>query len=132
MSADSEKGLLGRARQGDAAAFGDIVERYQSIAYSVALQIIGEPAAAQDAVQNAFISAFGALGRLRSEDAFPRWLRSIVRNEALAARKERIRSAPLEAAGRTAPLSIGVRRSSVRCLRDRNRFRAVSRSSPWE
>ena len=55
-----------------------------------------DPAAAQDIAQETFLSAFAALKALRSEQVFPSWLRKIARNTALAWRRERDRSVPLE------------------------------------
>ncbi|MGB3399622.1 MAG: sigma-70 family RNA polymerase sigma factor [Candidatus Deferrimicrobiaceae bacterium] len=83
-----EKELLRRARKGDTAAFGEIVRRYQSLVYSSALQVVRDPAAAQDVAQESFIAAYLSLKNLRSVDAFPAWLRKISRNMALAWRKE--------------------------------------------
>lgn len=94
-----EKFLLRKAMQGDTAAFGEIIKRYQSAVYAVALQILADPVAAQDITQETFVSVFKALKDLRSEDSFPSWLHSIARNRALSWRKERKRVAPLEEAG---------------------------------
>jgi RNA polymerase sigma factor (sigma-70 family) len=94
-----EKELLRKSAQGDAASFGEIVRRYQHIVYATALQIVKDPAAAQDVAQETFISAFAALKDLRSLEAFPPWLRKIARNKALAWRKEQDRLSPLEEAG---------------------------------
>lgn len=94
-----EKGLLEKSARGDASSFGEIVTRYQHLVYATALQIVKDPAAAQDVAQETFISAFAALKDLRSPDKFPPWLRRIARNKALAWRKEQDRLAPLEDAG---------------------------------
>ena len=94
-----EKDLLEKSTRGDAAAFGEIVRRYQYPVYATALQIVRDPSAAQDVAQDAFLSAFAALKDLRSQETFPAWLRKIARNKALALRKEQDRLAPLEDAG---------------------------------
>jgi RNA polymerase sigma-70 factor (ECF subfamily) len=94
-----EKDLLRKSARGDAASFGEIVRKYRYLVYAVALQIVKDPAAAQDVAQETFISAFAALKDLRSADTFPSWLRKIARNKALAWRKEQGRLAPLEDAG---------------------------------
>ena len=94
-----EKDLLRKSAQGDATSFGEIVRRYQYLVYATAMQIAKDPAAAQDIAQETFISAFAALKDLRSEEAFPSWLRTITRNTALAWRKQQDRLAPLEDAG---------------------------------
>ncbi len=94
-----EKDLLRKALGGDTAAFGEIIKKYQSLVYAVALQILADPVMAQDVTQDTFIATFGALKDLRSEDSFPSWLHSIARNKALALLKERGRVALLEEAG---------------------------------
>ena len=94
-----EMDLLRKSARGDAALFGEIVRRYQYLVYAAALQIVKDPAAAQDISQETFISAFASLKDLRSLEAFPPWLRKIARNKALAWRKEQDRLSPLEAAG---------------------------------
>jgi RNA polymerase sigma-70 factor (ECF subfamily) len=91
--------LLQKSARGDAASFGEIVRKYRYLVYAVALQIVKDPAAAQDVAQETFISAFASLKDLRSKEAFPPWLRKIARNKALAWRKEQDRLAPLEDAG---------------------------------
>src|SRR3989304_5860154 len=94
-----EKDLLRNSARGDASSFGEIVRKYQYLVYAVALQIVKNPAAAQDIAQETFLSAFAALKDLRSPEAFPSWLRKIARNTALAWRKQQDRLAPLEDAG---------------------------------
>jgi RNA polymerase sigma-70 factor (ECF subfamily) len=84
---DSE--LLARAQRGDAAAYEEIVRRYQQIAFRTAFIITGSAADAEDAAQEGFVKAYRALGRFRT-GAEPRpWLLRIVANEA----RNRVRSA---------------------------------------
>jgi len=89
-----EKTLLEKSRNGDADAFGKIVTRYQGLVYATALQIVRNPAAAQDVAQETFIAAYASLSKLRSDDAFPSWLRRIARNNALAWKKKQVRRSP--------------------------------------
>ena len=53
--------LLRKAMQGDTTAFGQIMRKYRSLVYAVALQIVGDSGAAQDISQDTFVSAFKAL-----------------------------------------------------------------------
>jgi RNA polymerase sigma-70 factor (ECF subfamily) len=102
--------LVGRARRGDAAAFETLVRRHLKPAYAVALAQLGEPADAEDAVQDAFVTALQRMEECRKPDQFGAWLCSIVRNRARDHRRYRtVRHAlPLdaaaEAAGRDDPL----------------------------
>lgn len=60
------------------AAFGEIVLRYQDMAYGCAYAILGDFHLAQDAAQEAFLTAYRELPKLRDPRAFGGWLRRIV------------------------------------------------------
>ncbi len=74
-----EQALIASARKGDARAFNQLVMLYQSLAYNVAYRILGEPDAAADATQNAFLSAFKAMRKFRG-GSFKAWVMRIVTN----------------------------------------------------
>jgi RNA polymerase sigma-70 factor (ECF subfamily) len=94
--ADQE--LAARAAAGDTSAFEALVVRYGPRAYRLAYRLLGTPADAQDAVQEAFLQAFRGLSSFRAEAAFGTWLYRIVTNAALMQRRARARRAaePLE------------------------------------
>jgi RNA polymerase sigma factor (sigma-70 family) len=71
--------LIGAARGGDRQVFNELVIRYQAIAYNVAYRILGNPDAAADATQDAFISAYRGMARFRG-GSFKAWLLRIVTN----------------------------------------------------
>lgn len=60
------------------AAFGELVVRFQDMAYGYACAILGDAHLAQDVAQEAFIAAYQNLDQLREPKAFPGWLRRIV------------------------------------------------------
>jgi len=70
--------IVRAAREGDLAAFGELVRRFQDMAYGAAYAYLGDHHRAQDAAQEAFIEAFESLGRLREPAAFAGWFRQIV------------------------------------------------------
>ena len=74
-----DQDLIARARQGDLAAFNVLVERYQTGAYNLCLRLLGAPAPAEDAAQEAFISAYRSLDRFRG-GSFRAWLFRIAAN----------------------------------------------------
>ena len=91
----AENELLARAKQGDTRAYGTLVEEHQTIAFRTAYVLTGSAADAEDAVQEAFVKAYRALGRFRAGAPFRPWLLSIVANEARnrrrsAGRRERL------------------------------------------
>ena len=57
--------LVSRSQEGDLGAFNMIVERYRSQVFNVAARILGNPTSAEDVTQEAFISAYRAIGKFR-------------------------------------------------------------------
>lgn len=78
------------SRGGDREAFRHLVERYQTEAVGHAVAILGNREDARDAVQEAFIDAFQALGRFDLSCRFYPWFYTILRNccYKLAARRK--------------------------------------------
>jgi len=74
-----EKALIDAARRGDVGSFNQLVLSYQSMAYNLAYRILGNRDAAADATQDAFLSAFKAMGKFRG-GSFKAWLLRIVTN----------------------------------------------------
>lgn len=60
---------------------------HQQIALRVAYLTLRDPHEAEDAAQEAFVKAYRALGRFRTQAPFRPWLLQIVRNEALNRRR---------------------------------------------
>jgi RNA polymerase sigma-70 factor (ECF subfamily) len=90
-----ESELVARARGGDRAAYSRLVAEHQAVAFRAAYLVIGGPAEAEDAAQEAFVKAFGALGRFRDGAPFRPWLLAIVTNEARNRRRAAGRRANL-------------------------------------
>ena len=67
------------ALEGDLDAFNRLVMEYQDLAYNVAYRVLGERTAAEDAVQDAFISAYRKLKSFRG-GSFKAWVLRIVTN----------------------------------------------------
>src|SRR5262245_14876244 len=59
-------------------AFGELVLRFQNMAYGYAYAVLGDSYLAQEAAQEAFVTAYERLQQLREPSAFPGWLRRIV------------------------------------------------------
>ncbi len=86
--------LIKDAQKGDIVAYNSLVLHYQDAVYNVAYRIMGEPDAAADATQEAFISAYRALNHFRG-GSFKSWLMRIVTNacyDELRRRKRRPQS----------------------------------------
>ena len=83
----SDVDLVARARQGDPAAFGELVERHRTAVYRAALAALGSHADAEDAAQDAFLMAFRRLDTFRGDASFKTWLLTIAWHQAINHRR---------------------------------------------
>ncbi len=90
--------LIIRAQQGDADAFELIVRERLTSCYAICLSVLHSPDDARDATQEAFISAWRRLPRLRDPERFDGWLRTIAINASrdVLRRRRRLREIPIE------------------------------------
>ncbi|HEX5222385.1 MAG TPA: sigma-70 family RNA polymerase sigma factor [Verrucomicrobiae bacterium] len=79
----SDAELVRGARRGAKKAFVEIVARHQAMVCGVALGILGDFAASEDAGQEAFLTAWRKLHELREPERLRAWLAQIARNAAL-------------------------------------------------
>lgn len=87
----ADDALVRRARSGDAAAFEVLVDTRIDRCYRLAFSILSNDADAADATQDALVSAWRQIPRLRDTAVFDSWLNRIVANAALMARRHRVR-----------------------------------------
>jgi RNA polymerase sigma-70 factor (ECF subfamily) len=74
-----EEALVEAAQRGNLDAFNELILYYQNQVYNLAYHIMHDAAAADDATQEAFISAYRALDKFRG-GSFRAWLLRIVSN----------------------------------------------------
>lgn len=115
----SDREAIRRVREGERDAFRVLVARYQERAYRLALRVLRDEEEARDAVQEAFLKAYGALDRFEARSRFYTWLYRLVMNQCIDQRR-RDRSDRHElyqeegasagrSASRAAPETLGVR-----------------------
>jgi RNA polymerase sigma-70 factor (ECF subfamily) len=80
MEKTAEVELVKQAKAGDVSAFEALYRIYSNRIYNFALQLVGTAEDARDLTQEAFIRAWKALPKLRSEEAFGVWLHRITLN----------------------------------------------------
>jgi RNA polymerase sigma-70 factor (ECF subfamily) len=83
----SDEELIERARSGDRAAFGELVERHQQAVFRTALVALRSRDEAEEVAQDALILAFQKLDRFRGDSSFKTWLLTIAWNRALDRRR---------------------------------------------
>src|ERR1041384_7670197 len=94
----SDAELVQAARRGDKHAFVEIVARHQAMVCGVALGVLGDFAASEDAGQEAFLTAWRKLHELREPERLRAWLAQIARNAALGHLRRTRGHEPLESA----------------------------------
>lgn len=91
LAASADSALVRRAQTGDAAAFERLVDIRIDRCYRLAWSILLNDADAADATQDALVSAWRQLPRLRDPATFDGWLNRIVANAARMVRRHRVR-----------------------------------------
>jgi RNA polymerase sigma-70 factor (ECF subfamily) len=94
-----DEALLALAAHEDEGALAELYDRYGRPAYGLALRIVRDPALAEDAVQEAFLTLWRTAKSFRSDRAKPStWILTLVHRRAVdvVRREERRRAAPLE------------------------------------
>lgn len=92
------EGLLELALQGNRDALDQLLATYRVRLYRQALRIVGNPEDAEDALQDAFLSAVRHLDQFEGRSSFVTWLTRVVINAAAMVRRRKAShpEAPLE------------------------------------
>lgn len=89
--------LLERVHGGDQAAMTVIFDRYSGMAYSIALRVLGDPAQAEDVMQDVFFQIWRNPRAFAPErGSMGAWLSVVVRNRCIDVRRRRRPSDPVE------------------------------------
>jgi RNA polymerase sigma-70 factor, ECF subfamily len=104
MAAGTETGvfdesqLLAKAREGDRAAFNELVNRYSRKIYRLAIHITQNQEDAEDVLQETFLKAFAHLPDFHGQSKFYTWIVRIAVNESLMKLRKRKsdRTVPLD------------------------------------
>ncbi len=99
LSQLSDEVLLALVARSDDQALAELYDRFGGVAYGLALRILRDPALAQDAVQDAFLTAWRTAPSFDPARGAPStWLMTIVHRRAVdvVRREERRRASPLD------------------------------------
>ena len=77
---DDDAGFVASCQRGETEAFSVLVRRHQKKMLNIAYRMIGDYDEACDVVQEAFLSAYRAIGKFRGDARFSTWLCGIVLN----------------------------------------------------
>ncbi len=93
---DEDVRLIEVTRAGDAAAFGQLVQKYQDRLYNTLAHQLGSAEDARDVLQDAFVQAFLKLDSFRGGSRFYTWLYRIALNLAISHRRRSKPTASLD------------------------------------
>ena len=89
----SEADLVRACLAGDNSSYDELVRRHQKLLYNFCYRMLGNGEDAGDAVQEAFVRAYRALGRFRQGSPFGPWLYRIAHNVCIDKQRARSRAA---------------------------------------
>lgn len=78
-----ESALLQRLRQGEPQAYRELVDAYSPRVYRLALGMLGDPAEAEDVLQETFLSVYRNVGGFRGDSGLGTWIYRIAANASL-------------------------------------------------
>ena len=99
MSQPTDADLIRRCRRGDQDAYRQLVERYESRAYWLAHQLVGNAESARDIAQEAFLRVYRNIERFDTSRNFYTWLYQIVTNLSIDHLRRSSRQKPLDLEG---------------------------------
>jgi len=88
---DQDAALMLRVKQGDAAAFEQLVDKYKQPVINLLYRTLRDLSEAEDLAQNVFVQVFKSADRYRVEAKFTTWLFTIARNLSLNELRRRSR-----------------------------------------
>src|ERR1700760_1212988 len=88
IAREDEPLLVKAAKSGDAGAFEELVNRYESKIFRLTMNITRNREDAEDSMQDAFMKAYSHLDSFQEDSRFYTWLGRIPANEALTRRRK--------------------------------------------
>lgn len=102
MDRERERELVAEAQAGDEKAFAELIHDAKRRMWAVAMSVTGNAHDAEDAMQNAMISAWKNIGKFQPQARFSTWMYRITSNAALELLRKR-RDIPDDDAGADTP-----------------------------
>ena len=97
MDTTDELKIIEQVKQGDLLAFRLLVDKYKSMAFHIALQIVKNVEDAEEIAQDAFLNTYQSISRFKGESKFSTWFYKIVFNLAVSrTRKKKIETSNID------------------------------------
>jgi len=91
LPSKSDAELVARIRTGDASAFRELVDKYGQYLYGLAASLVGNPADAEDILQETYSGAFRGVRSFRGRASIKTWLTQILVRQAAGHHRARAR-----------------------------------------
>lgn len=123
-ASDSDLGLIRVMANGDTRALDELYARYGSGIFSFLVARLGEPALAEEVLQDVMLAAWRSAAQFRGESKVLTWLLTIARNRSInVIRKRRLPLVPINdaldtGADDTGPLEKVMRHTEQQAVRD--------------
>lgn len=104
----TDEELVRKAQEDDERSFGELVTRYESKVYSLAMKMLRNPEDAEDVLQETFLRAYRGIKSFKGNSTFSTWIYRITANSALMRlRKKQLPQVSIEDSDeRDTPISI--------------------------
>jgi len=96
---DDDNRLIRECREGNTAAFGVLVSRYQDRLFNTVLRLVNNSEDARDVVQEAFLHAYQSLHSFKGDSLFFTWLYRIAINTAISMKRKQKPMLRIQATG---------------------------------
>ncbi|MDP3921108.1 MAG: sigma-70 family RNA polymerase sigma factor [Candidatus Omnitrophota bacterium] len=83
MVKDPDGDLVRQSQRGNKRAYGELVNRYYEMVYTLAFGVLREREASRDVAQNVFMKVFGEISKFQRNSKFKTWLYRIAVNAAI-------------------------------------------------
>jgi RNA polymerase sigma-70 factor, ECF subfamily len=124
---ENDRALVQRARDGDAAAFGELTRRYRLPLYRLLARMVRNEDDALDLVQDVMLKAYRKLGSFREESEFKTWIYRVAVNHGTSwLRRQRLKRLIPEMLGRTTSRAEQRREILGDLIRDEERRRLAA------
>lgn len=87
-AAESDDAIIQRVLNGETELYAQILRRYNQRLFRVARSILQDDALAEDALQEAYVAAYGKLPQYQARGSFGSWITRITINEARMSRRK--------------------------------------------
>lgn len=131
MADFDERALIERCRSGtDDAAFGELIDRYKDLVYSLAARLVADRSRLDDIAQEVFLKVHRGLPYFRGEARLTTWIYRIVSNECFQARSRKRPEVPLDRGPDRPPIDPGAADAAFADLELRDRLEKAMAQLP--